>query len=150
MAGGRLGSSTSSPLGSPQGGGLRAQPTVAPVPNNVPAGAQTGAPPRVQFFNRLVNPAAKGVATLIAMGTPENRSVTISTPAVGFTIYIGGESVTPQTGMALPPGQMIDLPLVGLQDLYAITDAPTYLKINVSIAIVLMAEQARPVGRIGE
>lgn len=90
-----------SPLGSPQGSGLRAQPTVAPVPNNVPAGAQTGAPPRVQFFNRLVNPSSTRKATLIAPGTPENRVVTITPPAVGFTVYIGSSSVTPGTGMGL-------------------------------------------------
>lgn len=136
-------------LGSPQGSGLRAQPTVAPVPNNVPAGAQTGAPPRVLFFNRLVNPASTGKATLIAPGTPENRVVTITAPAVGFTVYVGGPNVTPGIGMGLPAGQPFDIPLVGLQELWAITDAPTYVKINASIAIVLMAEQARPVGRIG-
>lgn len=130
-------------------GGVRAQPNVMPVPNTVPAGAQTGAPPRVQFFSRQVNPGSVRKPTLIAAGTPENRVITITTPAVGFTVYLGDESVTTATGMGLPPGQTIDFPLVGLQAVYAVTDSPTYIPVQVCISIVLMAEQARPVGRIG-
>lgn len=129
--------------------GLRAQPNVVPVPNTVPAGVQTGAPPRVQFISRLVAPGVLKKATLIAAGTPENRVVTLTPPSVGFTIFLGDADVTPMNGMALPAGQAFDVPLVGLQELWAVTDSPVYLRVTGLISIVLMAEQGRPVGRIG-
>jgi hypothetical protein len=137
----------SSGIGAPPAA-FRAQPSVAPVPNAVPAGAQTGAPPRVSFFGRLVAPSSTRKPTLIAPGTPENRVLTVTTPSVPFTIYLGGPDVTPNNGMPLPQGQTIEIPIVGLQEIWAITDAPTYQKIGGLISIVLMAEQARPVGRI--
>ena len=142
-----LGNSGGSGIGAPPAS-FRAQPSVAPVPNAVPAGAQTGAPPRVQFFSRLVAPSSTRKPTLIAAGTSENRVLTVNTPAVSFLIYLGGPDVTPQNGMPLVPGQTTEIPVVGLQEVWAITDAPTYQKIGGLISIVLMAEQARPVGRI--
>lgn len=135
--------------------GIRAQPTVAPVPNNVPAGAQTGAPPRTQLYSRLVVPSVllttpgSGVktATPIVGATPENRVVNILPPNVNFTVFIGDAGVTPLNGYAVP-ATGVDIPLPGLQDLYAVTDAPTWLRVNIWVSIVLMAEQARPVGQI--
>lgn len=128
--------------------GIRAQPTVAPVPNNVPAGAQTGAPPRTQLYSRLVIPAGKGQATLLVPPTPENRVVAVRPPNTAFALYVGDQSVNPASGFAVPTiGE--DIPLPGLQGLWAVTDAPTYVRVNVYVSIVLMAEQARPVGEIG-
>lgn len=129
--------------------GLRAQPSVKTVPNTVPAGVQTGAPPRVRFFSMLVAPNKLRKPTLIVPGTPENRVVTVTPPNVGFTIFVGDAGVTPSSGVALPAGQAFDVPLVGLQELWAVTDAPIYLRITGLVSIVLMAEQGRPVGQIG-
>jgi hypothetical protein len=129
--------------------GVRAQPGVAPAPNSQPAGARTGAPPRTKLYSRQVMPfSALGTnsneATLIISGTPENRVSILTAPLVGFRIYIGDSGVSPQTGLALPPGLAYDVPLVGLQDVYAVTDAPVYLPLQILISIVLMAEQQRP------
>lgn len=129
--------------------GLRAQPSVAPVPNAVPAGVQTGAPPRVLFLSTLIAPAKLRKPTLLVPGTAENRTVTITAPNVGFTIYVGNADVTPANGMSAPRGQPFYVPLVGLQELWAVTDAPIYLRLTAIVSIVLMAEQGRPVGRIG-
>lgn len=125
--------------------GVRAQPSVTPVPNSTPVGAQTGAPPRTQF--RTVS--IPGTAVQIVAPTPENRVAVLTAPNVGFSIYIGGAGVTPATGLALPPGLSYELPLPGLQEVYAVTDAPVWMKLRVAVSVVLMAEQARPVGRIG-
>jgi hypothetical protein len=127
--------------------GVRAQPTVAPVPNNVPAGAQTGAPPRTLLYSRLISPSTLKSPTLIVSATPENRVVSIQPPNVNFTIYVGDAGVTPLVGYAVP-ATGVEIPLPGLQALYALTDAPTWLRVNIWVSIVLMAEQARPVGRI--
>ena len=75
--------------------------------------------------------------------------MTLTAPNVGFVIYVGSADVTPANGLALPRGQPFYVPLVGLQELWAITDAPVYLRLTGLISIVLMAEQGRPVGRIG-
>lgn len=136
------------PMGAPPAG-LRAQPNVVPVPNTVPAGVQTGAPPRVKFFSMLVAPAVTRRPTLIAPGTPENRVVTLTPPNVAFMVFVGDADVMPANGMMLPAGVSFDIPLVGLQELWAITNAPVYLRVTGLISIVLMAEQGRPVGRIG-
>lgn len=127
--------------------GVRAQPGVAPAPNSVPAGAQTGAPPRTQLYSRPVTPASTNKRTLLVAATPENRVVSIQPPNVAFTLYVGDASVSPLNGYAVPPTG-VQIPLPGLQELYAVTDAPTYMRVNVYVSIVLMAEQARPVGRI--
>lgn len=125
--------------------GIRAQPTVQPVPNNVPAGAQTGAPPRTRIYSRLVLP---GTPTLLVDASPENRVVSIRPPNVKATLYVGDPGLTVGTGMAVPIiGQ--DLPIVGLQEVWAVTDSPTAMRVNIYVSIVLMAEQARPVGEIG-
>lgn len=149
MGGRALGSSGSPSMSGLGPSGVRAQPAVMPVPNTVPAGVQTGAPPRVQFFNRLVIPASTRKATLLVAGTPENRIFIVTAPGNAFTVYIGGPDVTPSNGMAIPPGQPFDVPLVGLQEVWAVTDSPVYQRVQCLVSIVLMAEQGRPVGRIG-
>lgn len=140
-------------LGQPGPGALAARsPSYQPVPNAVPAGANTGAPPRTKFYSRLVIPASavgaagtNNVPTEIVPGTPENRIAYITAPSNSGTVYIGDASVTPQTGLPLVPGLPYPASLVGLQDLFAVTDAPTYVRVGVQVAIVLASEQARPV-----
>lgn len=131
--------------------GARLTPTWKPTPNSEPAGALTGAPIRTIFRSyRIIPASAVGVggneATQIVPGTASNRLVVLLAPAVNFSIYIGDSGVTPDTGFALPAGQPYDAPLPGLQDLYAVTDAPVYLRLQVQISIVLSAEQQRKVG----
>jgi hypothetical protein len=125
--------------------GVRATPNVyEPAPNAEPVGANTGAPPQTQFTSRLVVPASVGKGPTQLVGpSPENRVALITAPAVGFTVYIGDASVTPDTGLPLTPGIPVEALLVGLQPLYAVTDAPVYLRVGLQISIVLAAERQR-------
>jgi hypothetical protein len=124
--------------------GVRTTPNVyEPAPNAEPVGANTGAPPRTQFFSRLVTPVSTKNSTQLVGPTPENRVAIITAPVVGFTVYIGESGVTPQTGTPLTPGVPYEAILVGLQPLYAVTDAPVYLRVGVQVAIVLAAERQR-------
>lgn len=141
------------PFGEPVAGplvsaGVRATPGYRPTPNSVPAGAKTGAPPRTRLYNVQVIPfsaigRAGNEVSEIVQGTPENRIVILTAPAVGWTIFVGDSGVSPQNGMALLPGQATDIPLPGLQSLFAVTDAPVYLQLQILTSIVLLAEQAR-------
>ena len=126
-------------------------PAYRPTPNNEPLGALTGAPVRTIFRSYQIIPAsAVGVdgneATQIVPPTAPNRLVILLAPAVNFRIYIGDSSVTPKTGFALPLGQPYDAVIPGLQEIYAVTDAPVYLQLQVQIGPILAAEQQRPVG----
>lgn len=119
-----------------------------PSPNSEPLGALTGAPPRTRFYSTNVIPSsAVGMSrqepTRIVDGAAPNRVVILTAPIIGFTIYIGDASVTPQNGLALVGGLAYEAILPGLQDLYAVTDAPVYLPLQVQIAAVLLAERQR-------
>lgn len=145
------GRSFSEMMGTPPVAGVRSTPNFQPAPNSQPLGALSGAPPRTHFYSRPVIPAsAVGVnrqeQTRIVLGTPENRVAILTAPLVGWTIYIGDSGVSPQTGLALPPGLAYEVILPGLQDVYAVTDAPVYLSLQVQIAPVLMAERQRRLG----
>lgn len=130
--------------------GVRATPNVyEPVPNAEPAGANTGAPPRTRLYSRLVAPASTRKPTLIVAGTPENRIAIITSPAIGFTVFVGDSAgVTPLDGLPLPPGLNYEIPLPGLQDLYAVTNSPAYVRVGVLVSIVLAAERQRPTSGI--
>jgi hypothetical protein len=128
--------------------GVRATPNMVPAPNSEPLGAKTGAPPHVRFYSTLVIPfSAIGVRgaepTQIVPPTPPNRVVILTAPLVAFTIYIGDSGVSPTTGLALTPGLNYEALLVGLQELYAVTDAPVYLPLQIQISPVLFAERER-------
>lgn len=125
--------------------GVRATPNRwEPTPNGEPAGANTGAPPRTRFFSMPVPPAtSEGAPVQLVAPTPENRVVIITPPAVGFTIFVGDAGVSPKNGTALTPGLNYEVILPGLQALYAVTNAPVYLRVNVQVAIVLAAERQR-------
>lgn len=129
-------------LGGPAIPGVRATPAFSPAPNSEPTGALAGVPPRTQHYRRDITEDSQQ----IVLGTSENRVVFLTAPLVGFTVWIGDSSVTPQTGVALTPGLTYDTPLVGLQDLYAVTDSPVPIPLSISISIVLMAERQRIVG----
>jgi hypothetical protein len=129
-------------LGGPAFPGVRATPAFTPAPNSEPTGALQGVPPRTKHFRRDITDDAQQ----IVMATPENRVVFLTAPLVGYTIWIGDSSVNPQNGLALPPGLTYDTPLLGLQDLYAVTDAPVSIPLQIQVSIVLMAERQRIVG----
>jgi hypothetical protein len=128
--------------------GVRATPGFVPAPNSKPLGSKTGAPPRTQFYSRPVIPATMlgqggGSPTQIVAGTAENRVAILTAPLIGFTVYIGGSGVTPQNGLALTPGLNYEAILPGLQELFAVTDAPVFVPLQVQVAPVLMAERER-------
>ena len=128
--------------------GVRATPNQVPAPNSEPLGAKTGAPPHVRFYSTLVIPfSAIGVRgaepTQIIPPTPPNRVCILTAPLVSFTIYIGDSGVSPATGLALTPGLNYEALLVGLQELYAVTDAPVFLPLQIQISPVLFAERER-------
>lgn len=132
-------------LGSPMGGsllpaGVRVTPGYQPTPNSEPLGSETGAPPRPRYFSTVVGQTA----SLIATGTRDNRICTVVAPIVGgFTIYVGDAGVSTRNGYALVPGIADDFPLVGFQELFAVTDAPTILRVQVKIFSILLAERER-------
>ncbi len=133
-------------LGNPGPGfpGVRSTPGYQPTPNSEPVGYQTGAPPRTRMFS-LSLPAGTTPIQII-QGTPENRIVILTAPNVAFTIFIGNEGVDTRTGFALPAGLAQEIPIVGLQDIYAVTDAPVPLRLQVIVSSILLAERQRQVG----
>lgn len=132
--------SASEMIGSPVSLGIRATPGYVPAPNSEPLGSITGAPPRTQFYSR---PIAPGLPTLIVPGTAPNRVAIITAPLIGFNVFIGDAGVTPQNGLALTPGLNYEAILVGLQELYACTDSPVTVPLQIQVAPVLMAERER-------
>jgi hypothetical protein len=118
----------------------RNNPTWRPTPNSEPEGSMTGAPVRTVL--RSV-PLLPGVATIVASGTRENRVLLVTAPDVSFTVYLGDASVSPLTGYAIPAGQQIEVPLVGLQECWATTDAPVMLRVQIQISMILAAETER-------
>lgn len=132
-------------MSGPLGGlpvGFRATPNMQPAPNSVPVGALAGAPPRTKLYQQGITASAE----LIVAGTAENRIVALTAPLVGWGIWIGGTGVTPKTGMQLPAGLAFDIPIIGLQELYAVTDAPITIPLQIMVSIILFAERQRIVG----
>jgi hypothetical protein len=131
--------------------GARVTPAFQPTPNSEPLGALTGAPVRTILRSYQIIPSsavgARGnEATLIVPETAANRVIILLAPTVNFRIYVGDSGVNPGIGFALPPGQPYETILPGLQGLYAVTDAPVFLRLQVQIAPILYAEQQRKVG----
>ncbi len=118
-----------------------------------PLGWRTGAPPRTVLRATQVIPfAAVGKtaqgraqqATQIVEADTASRSVVLTAPFVGFSIYVSGDSdVQPGNALRLPPGLPYEIPLVGHQGLFAVTDAPTYLTLNVQVAVYLIGDRER-------
>lgn len=120
--------------------GARHTPGVRTVPNSLPAGSKTGSPPRTQLYSRAI-PA--GEIQEIVNGAPTNRTITLIAPVVGFSVFVGDSGVGEKTGLKLTPGIPFYVSLVGLQNLYAVTDSPVAIPVQVQVSIVLMAEQER-------
>jgi hypothetical protein len=128
------------------GVGVTHTPNFQPSPNSEPVGALTGAPPRTRAYQARVIPAAavgQDAPTQIVFASRENRIALLLAPTVGFTIYVGDEGVTPNTGFPLPAGQPWEVPLVGRQALYAVTDSPVFLRLGVQVSTVLLADRER-------
>jgi len=117
-----------------------AQPGVQP--NTRPLGFYTGAPPPTQLRRIQIAPSTLP-AVCITPITRENRFVTLTAPLVAFTIYIGGADVSAAGGTPLPPGIPYEVSLPGNQALYAISDAPIYLRLSVQIAAALSGDLER-------
>lgn len=117
-------------------------------PNAQPLGGLTGAPPQTEIRTAQVIPfASVGVnrqeASLIAQGVRANRVVVITAPLVGFSIFVGPSSTSPSRGMQLPAGIPYEYVLPGGQALYAVTDAPVYLPVQIQIAAILVGDEER-------
>ncbi len=107
-----------------------------------PLGWRTGAPPRTVLTSIPIIPAGFGAATQIVLATAESRLVTLTAPLVGFSIYVGDSGVK-ITDMALTPGIPYAIPIVGNQELWAITDAPVYIPLRIQIAPLLNGDRER-------
>jgi hypothetical protein len=118
----------------------RVTPGAQPTPNSEPMGAITGTPVRTRTFSRPVQP---GAAQVIVSETRENRIAFITTPAVGFTFFVGEAGVTPDVGMPLAPGQVTEVPLPGFQPLYICHNGPVPIRVGIAISAILMAERER-------
>ena len=118
--------------------------TLRPQPNSKPLGYYQGAPPQTRFSAALVKPAVFGrEPTCIVMSTRENRIVTVTAPLVPFRIFVGSASVSVSQGTALTPGIPYEISLPGDQGLYAVTNAPVYLRLEVQIAAAMAGDLER-------
>lgn len=120
--------------------GTRVTPGYVPAPNSEALGSETGAPPRPRYFSMAL-PA--GQTVLVAPPTRDNRVCFVTTPNVGFTVYVGDDGLTTLNGFAISAGDQEEFPLVGFQGLYALTNAPVLLRIQVAITPILLAERER-------
>lgn len=120
-------------------------PPYHPEPNSAPLGALTGAPPRTVVKSIMVLPGTE--PTLIAEETRNSRIVQLTAPLVGFTIFVGDAGVNTMNGLSLPLGLAYDIPLPGFQPLYAVTDSPVLLRMNVVISSILVGDIERAYGR---
>lgn len=117
--------------------------------NSEPLGARTGAPPRTRLFTVQVIPFSavggptRAESTMITGPEPPNRVVVLTAPAIGFLIYVGDAGVSPNGGLALPPGQQYEFVLPGGQPLYAVSNAPVYVPLAVQIAAILAGDRER-------
>lgn len=112
-------------------------------PGSAPLGDLTMAPIRTIARGVLVAPAGtSGAPTRIAESNRENRSVVLVAPIVGFSIYAGTSGVKIGDNR-LPPGIPYEFVIPGLQELYAVTDAPVQLMLSVQIAPILVGDRER-------
>jgi len=110
--------------------------------NSEPLGSLTGAPPwarleRIQVIPYTAVGAAGRQATVLAPAQRQNRVIVCTAPAVGFAVYVGDSGVRPGFAFQLPPGLAYDVIIPGGQILYAVTDAPSYLPVQVQNAALL-------------
>jgi hypothetical protein len=137
-----------SALGNPgPAGGVEV--AVAPGPGLGQVGADvlgslTGAPPYTRTTKVMVAPFnGNREAARIVAAHRQSRVVTMSAPAVGFGIFVGGSDVEPGVSVQLPPIIPYDFILPGYQELYAVTDAPVFLPLQLQIAPLLIGDRER-------
>jgi len=107
-------------------------------------GFYQGAPPQTQLTGAQIKPAALGgQPTCIVTSTRENRVVTLTAPFVGFRIFVGNTGVSTTQGIALPLGLPYEISLPGGQALYAVTNAPVYLQLQIQVAPALAGDRER-------
>lgn len=143
----------SGPFGQDPGSAAASQASPGGQIGSRPLGYRTGAPPRTVLRSFQVIPfVAVGKviqgrsqqATRIVEADTASRSVVLTAPFVGFSIYVNGdEDVQPGNALRLPPGLPYEIPLVGHQALFAVTDAPVFLTLNVQVAPYLIGDRER-------
>jgi hypothetical protein len=121
--------------------GTRVTPGYQPTPNSEPMGSITGTQVRTRLYSFPI--LAGALPVMIVQGTRENKVALITPPSVGFTVYVGDAGVSPLTGMALIPGTANEIVLGGFQEVYAVTDAPVLLRVQIQVAPILLAERER-------
>ena len=118
--------------------------------NSAPLGSATGAPPWARQQQLQIIPFAainnRQGATLVGERNRQNRVLTFQAPSVGFTVWIGDSGVKPGVGLALPAGVPYDIIIPGGQEVYAITDAPVYLPVQVFAGPLLIGDKERRMG----
>jgi hypothetical protein len=118
-------------------------------PQGRPLGSETGAPSRTSLSQMLVTPITNGAGvvqspTKIVPCTRENRFVTLTAPFNNFAIYVNVDpNLNPRSSLALPPGLPYEITLAGNQDLWAVTDAPTFQTVRIQIAPAIASDTER-------
>jgi len=113
------------------------------APGYEPVGSMSGAPPPTTVRVIQIRPGTNPVR--IVDPTRENRIITMLAPLVGFTIYVGNSSVTPSNGYGLVGGLSHDIPIPGLGEIYAVTDAPVVLPLRLQVATLLIGDRERKI-----
>lgn len=109
-------------------------------PGSEPLGDITGAPTPTVFRTVQIQPGK--TSTRIAEPGRPNRVVIVTAPIIPFRFYIGGQGV--KIGdMEITPGIPYDCVLPGLQELWAVTNAPVVLPLRVQIAPILIGDRER-------
>jgi hypothetical protein len=107
-------------------------------------GSLTGAPPQTDLYERQVAPSASGATPVrVVDNARASRVATFTAPSVGFSIFVGGSGVQPGQGTRLPPGLPYDMVIPGFQELFAVTDAPVFLPLQVQVAPLLIGDRER-------
>lgn len=116
-----------------------------------PLGTLSGAPPRVNFRTYMVIPGSSvgvnGVGpTLVVAADAASRLVIFMAPLIGFSVFIGPAGVRTDpgaSGIALLPALPYEVVIPGGQEIYAVTDAPTYIPLRVQEAPLLIGDRER-------
>jgi len=122
---------------------------VSPGPGLAQVGAEalgslTGAPPRSTFNTLQVSPRVNGrPPVLVVDAARASRVAVLTAPLVGFVIWVGDSGVQVGQGIPLPPGLPYDIVIPGLQEIFAITDAPTILPLRIQVSPLLIGDRER-------
>lgn len=108
-------------------------------PNSQPLGSTTGAPPRTKIFQIQVN------ATGVQIAPPDkfNREIIITAPDVAFGIFVGIDGNPTAGGSPIPAGVPYEIDVPGFTSVWAATNAPVWIPIQVQIAPLLVGDRER-------